>query len=843
MNNDGRARMGSVLAVFPQISKTPSAKSVAASNDYSYPDYASGISSLSGRATPSRWATPPTRWKSPAATSDAVQSEATISINPPRSVKKAPARPQTPLAMACIPESSDIPSPPQVLPEIAPVAPPQLAHMRSVSQVRRNSHIPSRSISQTPGVDDSPYIRFALDQLTRDQEVASGNRVSDSTYSVKRIIPDEGLRYLTNPEGVAPEPQPQKSPPTPLPESKTAALQDSDLLIPLSPPVGSLRYPSLTFVPAALRTISLVLLLLFYSSMLAATIAGFVLSRRNGGLLDYIGHEGGRYFLLRFLPQMIGAFAIIWLLVVERAIYRILPFTYMASSHAESRSKALMMPLFPSNLLLPRLHALRDRRYPIGIAIALFWLNMFILPLQAALFQPRYVVRNEAAVGSWRWTVVEPVAITLFILYSILAIAISIVLVFFQGRVTGLKWDPTSIADLLTLLPRSNSLENYQKSETFQHKSQFKTRLRLRSDRIGYWSTAQRPLEIFYAIGEEGAKTHRYSIHHGKLSEKKQSHVFGGQTGINNIFSARMGSSVESLRANLYSPFVRYRSVRWFLQDTYVVAWIVIAMVFLLAFLIAGFVNRTLQRGFSSLLPISQDSNGASPAGFFFAFFPSLLGVGLFLVWQSIDAEFRALQPYASLSSPQGASAEDSLLLSYGASLPIEITVRSFIAGHYKVTWISLISILSITLPIIAGGLFQPIFLADENEVRIVAQAPALFALTAFLVIFALSFMTIWPTRKRYLPHGINSLAESISFLFQSSLLNDTNFREVRSKADLVTRLLSPIRSEDQKPKYAFGVYRGRDGMDHLGIDRLYRRDGSETLVLTGFPGFPGFSF
>ena len=50
----------------------------------------------------------------------------------------------------------------------------------------------------TPGVDDTPYIRFAIDQLTRDEELL-GSRVtgaaSEESYPVDRIISDEGLGY------------------------------------------------------------------------------------------------------------------------------------------------------------------------------------------------------------------------------------------------------------------------------------------------------------------------------------------------------------------------------------------------------------------------------------------------------------------------------------------------------------------------------------------------------------------------------------------------------------------------------------------------------------------------
>ena len=45
----------------------------------------------------------------------------------------------------------------------------------------------------TPGVDDTPYIQFAIEQLTRDEEVAGSRHQSNGTespYPVERIIPN-----------------------------------------------------------------------------------------------------------------------------------------------------------------------------------------------------------------------------------------------------------------------------------------------------------------------------------------------------------------------------------------------------------------------------------------------------------------------------------------------------------------------------------------------------------------------------------------------------------------------------------------------------------------------------
>lgn len=52
----------------------------------------------------------------------------------------------------------------------------------------------------TPGVDDTPYIQFAIEQLTRDEEVKETIKPrlhgapSQESYSVDRVVPDERLR-------------------------------------------------------------------------------------------------------------------------------------------------------------------------------------------------------------------------------------------------------------------------------------------------------------------------------------------------------------------------------------------------------------------------------------------------------------------------------------------------------------------------------------------------------------------------------------------------------------------------------------------------------------------------
>jgi len=50
----------------------------------------------------------------------------------------------------------------------------------------------------TPGVDDTPYIQFAIDQLTRDEEVAGhGRGATENASPIQRAAPDPSLRHNT----------------------------------------------------------------------------------------------------------------------------------------------------------------------------------------------------------------------------------------------------------------------------------------------------------------------------------------------------------------------------------------------------------------------------------------------------------------------------------------------------------------------------------------------------------------------------------------------------------------------------------------------------------------------
>ena len=565
--------------------------------------------------------------------------------------------------------------------------------------------------------------------------------------------------------------------------------------------------------------------------MIAGLIFGNVWSSRHNGLWQYDGVGTSRYFVFEFLPQLLASIIILWLLVIETAVHRVLPYSALASGRATQRSGAMHgLALFPSNFLIPNLSFFAHGEPLLGACFLVFWLSLFTVPLQSSLFQTK--LYGIGGSSGWRWTAVQAVGWTLVALYAFLVVALICILLHLRRRRTGLIWDAGCLADVLVLFQRSNIFSHFDKSDIMGGGGEGD---QPRDYRLGYWTNSSRPRDIFYGIGEENVPALRYSVEGGKLMEKdvEDSRADPRSLDLESQQGLRTSTS-EFLQADVHSVTVRYGWTPWFLRDTYVVAWIVIAFVLTIAFIVVSFVKQAVRIGFPSLLSAPTTSQAFSPADFLYSFLPSLIGMILFLLWQPIDLYFRALQPFASLSDPSGAIAEQSLLVNYLGGLPFEVSIRAALVGHYKVAWISFVSIMSITLPILGGGIFTAQFVISKQDVRMAAYMPAYYALVVFTIIYTLSFLVIWPTRSRYLPHDIRTLADLLSFVYQSPLLGDPAFRGPRSKIDLVTRLLSVPPGERAKLRYAFGVYVGRDGKEHLGIDRLQRPGSGEMLVTTG---------
>lgn len=710
-----------------------------------------------------------------------------------------------------------------------------------VSRISANSDETPRPVpryytgtASTPGLDDSPYVRFAIDQLTRDGVAQQGRPNSVSSrddYPVDRLIWDEDLGYFTRArtpirhDHTPPMRQQQHAAASPQALPQRATSVDPETFVAVDPPEQSLLHPPLDYLPVALRPWALAPVILYCLLMAAGVVFCNIWSHRHHGLWGYKELGDSRYFVMEFLPQILAMPIIIWTFVIQAAVYRTAPFAIMAAEKPLGRV-IQKLPILSRNFIFPDFTHFRHGEPMLGFSLFTIWLsNFFSIPLLSCLFQVKYYPVDGQS--PWRWTSVQAIGWALVGTYGVLAIGLILLLARFARGWTGLMWDPTSLADLFSIIQRSNILHDFEHSETVPS---VRETLDPRALRLGYWRLSGKE-DTFYGIGETDAPVRTPSLHQTEKSRNNQQHSLA-RVCFDIEHQGRFGSDVFD--HHLYSPSARYRWTPWYLRKASVIIWTIIFIALFLAFVLVSFIHNAIEDGFAPRLPTLPSISAFSTSNFIYSFIPALIGNILFLIWQPIDVSFRALQPFVELSSPHGATAEKSILLAYPSSLPIQVTFQALLNGHYKVAWISLASVLFGAIPILSGGVFMALWFPSSNDIRISAAMPAFYALIVFCGVYAASFLTIFPRRYRYLPHDISTLADLMSFLYQSPLLTDKLLREPRSKTDLVTRLIVSPPSERELPLYGFGIYVGRDGKEHLGIDRFSRPGRSDMLITTG---------
>jgi hypothetical protein len=569
-------------------------------------------------------------------------------------------------------------------------------------------------------------------------------------------------------------------------------------------------YPPLTYKPRMIRPFSMMILMTLCILMIAGLVTAVVYSDRNTGLTDYPGTiYSGEYFLFRILPQLLAAVILIYAQAMQATSLRILPFLSMASEDARSRYLALFQRLYLSTYLWPTLSG----PWQIKFFNVATWLALFTIPLQSAAFT--CVFHGE----EWIWASVQGVLWTLVVLYIILVAATAVLMVFWFGKWTGLVWDVRSIGDLVPLLNRSNTTHSYKGKEFSEAGHNFKNQLRDRwFDRLGYWRTEDMQKGgIWYTIGTSGSPSH------ADQDPRLMREVLGNNEKRASHYDASLASHELAVPTNL--SYERYRYLPWCLRNAVIIPYAAVASVLLLVLLIVSFLPQTrLEAGFRPLLPARPGDSAFSAANFLYSFLPSLLGMFLFLGFQSLDLALRNVQPWGELSRPDGSVARKSILADYASCLPLQAPWHAARLGHWRVCITSLMSTLFLAIPILAGGLFMALTRKSDGQVRMFPSIPVYGVLLAFLFLYVGCLTIVLPRRGQYcLPHSVTSLADIISFCSAEELTQDAAFRAVRSRSDLHARLGSDSTADPRDESvWFFGVVPGKDEK-RLSVRRMRR--------------------
>jgi hypothetical protein len=570
------------------------------------------------------------------------------------------------------------------------------------------------------------------------------------------------------------------------------------------------RFPPLEYKPFMLRTPSLLILAFLNVLMVVGLLFCAIWSSQRRGLTAYSGrNDDGYYFVFRILPQLLAALLLIYAQCVITAAWRILPFSLMTSDDIRTRRNVGFLPLYPKSFLWPRLVS----TWPVWIPIIVTWLLNFTIPLQSSLFT---VVLVD---GVWVWSTVQGVVWPLVALYVLMLCATCILVMFWHGRKTGFMpgWDLRSIADIIALTGQSNSLQPYIGTENATSRTEMRHLLYGNIERLGYWSSPDTPdVDGWYGLG---VPTSDEKIDIEKLGPPV--HEKDPRGFIPSMLWEDPQYDYNAGRSNL-----RYPYLPWCFRNSQVALWVVGATILLVALLAVSFSPSTdLRNGFLPMLSSAPLSGPFSAANFLYSFLPSLLGMMLFLAFQSLDLTLRILTPWGELKRKDGAPAKSSLLVDYAACLPLEITWKAIRNRHWRVAFVSALSTLSFLIPVLAGGLFMALT-PSGGEVRMYPNLPAWGFLIALLVLYLLGLVSLVPYRNQFrLPHAVTCISEIISFCANDELRNDEAFSYATTSAVAKRQSLKSAVGAfaESESRWFFGVrgygYNNRD--ERLGIKRL----------------------
>lgn len=677
----------------------------------------------------------------------------------------------------------------------------------------------------TPGLDDGPFIQYALDALTREdglplsESLASrGSSNNAHVSAVPRTAPSQPL------------PEHQPTPAVPYNPLGLAAFKtgtpstssDEENYIPVSraqPDVlGPMKrvavpyryvehsqgtklgrkYVAPNHKPTILRPMSFMLLTTLCILMIVALIISAVYSKQHTGLLLYPGTiNTGHYFLFRILPQILGAIIFLYAQAMILTTFRILPFERMNNEDPEERHGAIFLDLYPRSFLWPHLAG----PTPIKIYAFAAWLMNFSLPLLSTLFGMLYLE------GEWIWATVQGVAWTLVALYLVYLAGLGTLGWFWFQRDTGMLWDIRSIADMVPMLHHSNAMASYKGTEVLATRRELEEKLQDRMvDRLGYWqfgtastvqAGTQAPGAYWWGIGTPGEEA---DSNRAVPRGAKQEPYWG---------------------ASYLENEVRYRYLPWGLRTPQMLAFFIAGIAVLVVLFVVSFLPSTrLSRGFTPEVPARPNSDGFSPANFLYSFVPSLLGQILFLLFQSLEMPYKQLKPWGELSRPDGETARRSILLDYAACHPFQVTYRAVKRRHYRLAAVSTLATLFVFLPILGGGLFTALTISGTRNVRMFPSMPVYGVVLALLGLYVAGLGLMLPGRGRYrLPHAVRCLAEIFSFVANDEIAgSDPAFRFPRDKTDMMGRL-GAGRSDESM--WWFGAAAGRDEV--MGVRRVRR--------------------
>lgn len=530
-------------------------------------------------------------------------------------------------------------------------------------------------------------------------------------------------------------------------------------------------------------------------------------------------------FTIRFLPSIIGALTNIIYTAIVKTYARTLPYMEMADttiteSDEVNSATTMTAAYFPSIHLT---HAYQNRHW---LLFAMILCSSVGLPLLMP-FKSSLLIKTPSNNGTgWDITIWPLAAKFIIMFYSLLAVTTLALLGVMWKRRTGLKWDVVSIADYCVLFNKSNVLDDYAMIDIRipVHKWRHTMSHSIVSDRLyrlGYWRI-ERTNEIWHGVRRAELSSTREA--YWSIATNGKSLAASNAT-----FLTKIDITSQYTHNFLIHPRSCYRRAYMEWGD---IMWPIFGCIFAVSLSAVG--TYLL---FSGRYKEGYEVKGYSVTrlSFMTRFLPAC-GVAAFSIyWNNIDVYYRLIQPFMGLRQPS--PADQNLLLEYSTTLPVLTTFTALGAKHWRLALFTAMSLLNKLFVVFVGSL---IVIAPSETLpdghHIGFSYGAFMACLSFVLAYLVLIPYAWPGLDRRLPWLPSSILGWLYFFHASSLTANDAFLPRRPKEE---RWQMESRLKLQEQLYAFGIYPGRDGATHLGIDSAYSYGPGPERVRTVVPVLP----
>ncbi|KAF2793993.1 hypothetical protein K505DRAFT_361505 [Melanomma pulvis-pyrius CBS 109.77] len=557
--------------------------------------------------------------------------------------------------------------------------------------------------------------------------------------------------------------------------------------------------PALKSMPLILRTPFLCSALIFNLMVL-----GLLVSLLFYNYFSFNSQWG--YLAIQILPPVLGTITASLWHGIAMNLSRMTPFMLAAAPAGSTFRKTILGSYFPG---LSLRNTIATRNGLLAIVLVVELLSAAILSFKSSLLNTaNYESYVEAVVTSW--TLYSLIAI-----YSLLSVLTSILTYRMHGRVTGLRWEPASIADHLTLFRHSDFLNEFEGTDTADRESIWD---HMRDDclKLGYWKRGNEIWHGFGKIPRQGQTlktTPAPPDHNGAFGKElqQQTEVQGTEKAPQTPVTKRF--SFQDITAT------RYRSIALNMEHWMAYIWVSITLTLLAAF-IAG-----LALGLVNGRTISMSYNWATVV---FQFIPVFIISFYTWFWQDVDLFARSTQPFRGMSSPKPAS--ENLLLDYNTLPPLVVTYVALKNGHKRIAWTSVVAVVQRLLPILAAG-STTVVPGDESGSIVYASMPIFICIIVWLTLYCFLIpLEIFGWKlprhyvKRHLPRSYSSISDLVSWSYASKVLRsdegepfDVPVTGPKNKQWYMETRLRLKQNHDGTDfaKYSFGLY---ESTEHKGI-------------------------